>query len=194
MSRTRNRINVDLGDQHQAWLNMAEKYQQRPTTLARACLINILMGEKAAHPEITSTIIKSRHAAKGEGHLHSLNLRPDELQALDHYAKMLGVNRHQALRYIVREFTAREPHFTSEERIELGRSNVYLSRCCTNLNQMAKKINSLARDEVRFGDLKFLTEQVREQCKELKDKMLLHTGTVWDLINAVRNRLAVNEP
>ncbi len=184
----RKRISVDLGDQHDAWFLLAQKYNQRPSTMAREALISILVGEKASSPEITKEIKKNCHSDRESKVRQEISLRDDEAAALDRYAKKIGVNRHQAIIYIIREFVANEVHFSDEETTELAISNSNLRKISTNLNQMAKKINSLAQDEVKYRDLKSLTAQVGSQCKELKRQVKLHCQTVWTLINTARNR------
>jgi len=185
---TRKKMTIDLGDQHDAWYGLAKKYNQRPATLAREMLINILIAEGAALPAIHDEIKKISHAETNHVITQRLSLRKDEIDALDRYADKLGINRHQALVNIVREFVANEPQFTEDEIEAVYHSNHILRKNSVALNQMAKKINSLAQDEVKYSDLKSLTLQVKKQCLEVKKQIELHCRTVWDLINVGRER------
>ena len=54
---------------------------------------------------------------------------------------------------------------------------------------MAKKINSLAKDEVYYEDIKSLIESVRRECRDLKNKIMSHSEAVYDLVNASRYRI-----
>lgn len=184
----RQRLNLDLGDQHEAWCRLASKYNQRPATLAREALLNIMLAENASFAEIKDDIKKISHAEKDTKVRQELSLRQDEIEALDRYADKLGVNRHQALVNIVREFVANEPQFTEDEIEAVYHSNHILRKNSVALNQMAKKINSLAQDEVKYSDLKSLTFQVKKQCLEVKKQIELHCRTVWDLVNVGRER------
>lgn len=184
----RQRLNLDLGDQHEAWCRLASKYNQRPATLAREALLNIMLAENASFAEIKDDIKKISHAEKDAKIRQELSLRQDEIEALDRYAQKLGVNRHQALVNIVREFVANEPQFTEDEIEAVYHSNHILRKNSVALNQMAKKINSLAQDEVKYSDLKSLTFQVKKQCLEVKKQIELHCRTVWDLVNVGRER------
>lgn len=181
-------LTVDLGDQHEAWYSLAEKYNQRPSTMAREALISILIGEKASIPEIKKELKKNSRPDKNTKVRQELSLRQDEIEALDRYADKLGVNRHQALVNIVREFVANEPQFTEDEIEAVYHSNHILRKNSVALNQMAKKINSLAQDEVKYSDLKSLTFLVKKQCLEVKKQIELHCRTVWDLVNVGRER------
>lgn len=188
---TRNRLSIDLGDQHNAWIKLCRKYKQRPSTMAREVLLNLMICEKCADTNIRSDLIKVSHADKTEAIKQKISLRPDEAAALDRYAQTMGVKRHDALIMIIREFVANEPQFTFDEVDALCRSNHHIRRCAVNLNEMAKKINSLAKDEVYYDDIKSLIESVRRECRELKHKIMCHSEAVYNLINASRFRIPI---
>ena len=188
---TRNRLSIDLGDQHDAWINLCKKLKQRPSTLAREVLLNVMICEESANTSITADLHKISHADKTEVIKQKISLRPDEAAALDRYAETMGVKRHDALVMIIREFVANEPQFTFDEIDALCRSNRNMRKCAANLNEMAKKINSLAKDGVYYNDIKTLIESVRRECRELKNKILSHSEAVYDLIYAGKYRIPV---
>lgn len=188
----RNRLSIDLGDQHEAWINFCKKYKQRPSTMAREVLLDVMICEKLNNQKIIADLKKISHAEADKVIKQRVSLRADEIAALDRFAQTMKVKRHDALVMIIREFVANEPHFTSDEVSAVYRSNVSMRKCVVNLNEMAKKINSLAKDEVYYDDIKSLITRVRRECRDMKQKIELHTKCVWDMVNAGRNRVLLN--
>jgi tRNA U34 5-carboxymethylaminomethyl modifying enzyme MnmG/GidA len=186
---TRHRLSIDLGDQHEAWINICKKYKQRPSTMAREVLLDVMIGERANFSKIIEDLKKISHAEADKVIKQRVSLRADEIAALDRFAQIMEVKRHDALVMIIREFVANEPHFTYDEISAVQRSNRYMRMCTTNLNEMAKKINSLAKDEVYYDDIKSLITRVRQECRDLKQKVELHTKCVWNLFYTGRNRV-----
>ena len=188
----RNRLSIDLGDQHEAWINFCKKYKQRPSTMAREVLLDVMICEKLNNPKIIADLKKISHAEADKVIKQRVSLRADEIAALDRFAQTMEVKRHDALVMIIREFVANEPHFTYDEISAVYRSNHHMRKCVVNLNQMAKKINSLAKDEVYYDDIKSLITSVRRECRDMYHKVELHARCVWDMVNAGRNRVLLN--
>ena len=157
---TRHRLSIDLGDQHEAWINICKKYKQRPSPMAREVLLDVMIGERANFSKIIEDLKKISHAEADKVIKQRVSLRADDIAALDRFAQIMEVKRHDALVMIIREFVANEPHFTYDEISAVQRSNRYMRMCTTNLNEMAKKINSLAKDEVYYDDIKSLITRV----------------------------------
>ena len=59
---TRHRLSIDLGDQHEAWINICKKYKQRPSTMAREVLLDVMIGERANFSKIIEDLKKISHA------------------------------------------------------------------------------------------------------------------------------------
>ena len=54
----RNRLSIDLGEQHEAWINFCKKYKQRPSTMAREVLLDVMICEKLNNPKIIADLKK----------------------------------------------------------------------------------------------------------------------------------------
>ncbi|MBQ3679416.1 MAG: hypothetical protein II929_07900 [Succinivibrio sp.] len=198
---TRNRLSIDLGDQHYAWIELCRKFKQRPATLAREVLRDLMICERAKCSDIIRDLIKISHTDADKVVKQKVSLRADEIEALDRYASELGIKRHDALVRIIRDFVANEPQFSKEEIEALQLSNKNLSDCAVSLCEMGKKINSLAKDKAFYEDLKPLIVSVRRECRDLKHKIELHTKAIYDVVNAgkyriplkIKGKLAQNE-
>lgn len=186
---TRNRLSIDLGDQHDAWIELSRRFEQRPATLAREVLRDLIICERAKCRDIIRELIKKSHAKPDKAVKQRISLRADEIEALDRYARELGVKRHDALVRIVRDFVANEPQFSKKELEALQQSNKSMTDCALNLSEMGRKINSLAKDKAYYEDLKPLIVSVRRECRELKHKIELHAKAVCDVINAGKSRI-----
>ncbi|MDY6420321.1 MAG: hypothetical protein SPL03_07235, partial [Succinivibrio dextrinosolvens] len=90
---------------------------------------------------------KKSHAKPDKAVKQRISLRADEIEALDRYARELGVKRHDALVRIVRDFVANEPQFSKKELEALQQSNKSMTDCALSLSEMGRKINSLAKDK-----------------------------------------------
>lgn len=156
--------------------------------MAREVLLDMMIGEKANFRKIKEDLIKRSHAEADKVIKQRISLRADEIAALDRFAQTMEVKRHDALSMIIREFVANEPHFTYDEISAVYRSNNHMRKCVVNLNQMAMKINSLAKDEVYYGDIKNPITRVRRECRDMKQKIELHTRWVWDMVNAGKTK------
>lgn len=186
---TRNRLSIDLGDQHDAWIELSRRFEQRPATLAREVLRDLIICERAKCRDIIRELIKKSHAKPDKAVKQRISLRADEIEALDRYARELGVKRHDALVRIVRDFVANEPQFSKKELEALQQSNKSMTDCALSLSEMGRKINSLAKDKAYYEDLKPLIVSVRRECRELKHKIELHAKAVCDVINAGKSRI-----
>lgn len=186
---TRNRLSIDLGDQHDAWLELSRRFEQRPATLAREVLRDLIICERAKCSDIIRELIKMSHAKSDKAVKQRISLRADEIEALDRYARELGIKRHDALVRIVRDFVANEPQFSKKELEALQLSNKNMTDCAVSLSKMGRKINSLAKDKAYYEDLKSLIVSVRRECRELKHKIELHAKSVCDVVNAGKNRI-----
>lgn len=186
---TRNRLSIDLGDQHEAWIELCRKFEQRPATLAREVLRDLVICERAKRSDIIQELIKISHVQPDKSVKQRISLRTDEIEALDRYARELGIKRHDALVRIVRDFVANEPQFSKKELEALQLSNKNMTDCAVRLSKMGKKINSLAKDRSFYEDLKPLIISVRRECRELKHKIELHSKAVCDVVNAGKNRI-----
>ncbi|MDY6420322.1 MAG: hypothetical protein SPL03_07240 [Succinivibrio dextrinosolvens] len=56
---TRNRLSIDLGDQHDAWIELSRRFEQRPATLAREVLRDLIICERAKCRDIIRELIKN---------------------------------------------------------------------------------------------------------------------------------------
>lgn len=186
---TRNRLSIDLGDQHDAWIELCRKFEQRPATLAREVLRDLVICERAKCSDIIQELIKMSHAQPDKAIKQRISLRPDEIEALDRYSSELGIKRHDALVRIVRDFVANEPQFSKKEIEALQFSNKNMRDCAVSLSEMGKKINSLAKDMAYYEDLKPLIVSVRRECRDLKHKIELHAKAIYDVINAGKSRI-----
>ena len=186
---TRNRLSIDLGDQHNAWIELCRKFEQRPATLAREVLRDLVICERAKCSDIIQELIKMSHAQPDKAIKQRISLRADEIEALDRYARELGIKRHDALVRIVRDFVANEPQFSKKELEALQLSNKNMTNCAVSLSKMGRKINFLAKDKAYYEDLKSLIVSVRRECRALKHKIELHSKAVCDVVNAGKNRI-----
>lgn len=177
----RQRLYVDLGEQHEAWLAYAKSCGIKPNTLAALILKELLKQEglDEAPEYVPSTAKRGLY----------IRLNADELAFLDEYAAKMKRTRQKAIIAVIRNAIASEPQFSLDEEITLKNSNRELSRIGVNLNQITRKLNSL--NMVTYQDNRLLLKRVLESTDKLSGQIKKHVDLVWDVINAGRYRMAL---
>ena len=149
MNKIRHRINIDLGNYHEAWLAIAKEIGVKPTSLASA-VIKAAIDEHRQQQQgnIEKKSLESFLPPKGAKKDVRLYLNDDELAAVDRMAEQLGKNRNQTLIAIIRSYVANEPQYTQDEIIELRNANNELRKIGVNLNQIAHHTNTIDFDRI----------------------------------------------
>lgn len=179
----RKRIKLDLGDEHEAWLELAKAYGHRPATLAGAVLRQMI-AEYRQSGKLEPRYVR---AAGKTSDLH-LRLHPDELAALDAYAERMGLSRLQALNGLLRCMVAQEIQFSLEEIAALRDSNGQLRRIGVNLNQIAKSAHAAGSTHFSEQAVRALYNRLLKQTAELDAMINVHVAKVWRLVNSARYR------
>ena len=182
----RKRLAIDLGDDYQAWLDLAKSLNQRPNTLARIVLRDLIK-------EYKQGIIKkekyvARLPAKNQVDIRC-RLNQKETASLDLYCREFDYSRARAVISILRTFLHKEVQFTLEERVALRESNTNLRAIGTNLNQIARRTNKIDMSKLsNQTEIRSLVLGLIERTKSLNDSILKHTKKVYELINTARLR------
>ena len=103
MNKIRHRINIDLGNYHEAWIAIAKEIGVKPTSLASA-VIKAAIDEHRQQQQgnIEKKSLESFLPPKDAKKDVRLYLNDDELAAVDRMAEQLGKNRNQTLIAIIR--------------------------------------------------------------------------------------------
>lgn len=192
-SKKRRQITVNLGEHHDAFLELAKKYDVKPATLAAIIIKQAISDEVQNGDKRIANLIPS--PTNNTSHQH-LRLRSDELKILDEYASIMGQTRHQALVGLVRAITVNEPQFTIGEIEQLDRSNFELHKIGVNLNQIAHRTNTV--DFKNFGpqQASIIMELINslidrtDGCLRMIEK---HIDSVWKLVNSARFRTELKQ-
>lgn len=153
VEKKRRQLTVNLGEFHDAFLELAAKYAVKPATLAAAILKQSVSDEIQNGDKKIALLITPNNSKAVHQHLR---LREDELKVLDEYSSIMGQTRHQALVGLVRAITVNEPQFTIGEIESLEKSNYELHKIGVNLNQIAHKTNMLDLEKFKIRKLKSL--------------------------------------
>lgn len=192
-NKKRCRLAIDLGEHHEAFLELAKKYDVKPATLAAIIIKQVISDEVQNGDKRIACLIPA--ATNNTSHQH-LRLRADELKILDEYASIMGQTRHQALVGLVRAITVNEPQFTIGEIEQLDRSNYELHKIGVNLNQIAHRTNTV--DFKNFGpqQASIIMELINslidrtDGCLRMIEK---HIDSVWKLVNSARFRTELKQ-
>lgn len=186
----RQRININLGSDHQTWLNLASEFQVKPTTLAAALLKSVIAEyNEGKTSDIKKSIAMYVSPSNSSTKEIKLRLHEDEIAALDLFADKIGKNRHQALIAIIRSFVASETQFSLDEIDTLRASNLELNHIGVNLNQIAHRTNTVDFD--RINDSKRIAQLVKNltvRTNNLNEIIKKHVAKVWLVLNAGRYR------
>ena len=103
----------------------------------------------------------------------------------------MGISKTQAIRTLIRYFTANEPQYTLDETDALESSNEELRMIGVNINQIARRVNSM--DVRRFNNydaktIKELVTRLVNRVDKLSGAIIDHTAKVYALINAGKHR------
>ena len=178
----RNRMSIDLGPQHDAWLNLAKKLGKRPATLA-AEVLKYVLEDNDAQAEVT-TVNEARRGVY-------IRLHEDELECLDVMASELGKTRQRTVVAIIRDAIAAEPQFSTAEENALKESNYQLAKIGVNLNQIAYRVNGMWKVDLKNAQGRELLKRLNERTDALTEAIHRHVDMVWKLINAGRYRISL---
>lgn len=178
------KLQVYLGDQHEAWQKYAEANGWRPATLAAELLKLQLQQQNAA-------LLPPKLPLKSDSRIQ-IRLRKDETALLDQFAQRMGRTRQQALAAIVRAALAAEPQFSLDEEKTLKQSIRKVDSIGVNINQIARRLNSphfLELFRENGGNALDMLRQLTDSMQQLNLIIAKHSGYVWGIINAARHRL-----
>ena len=190
MNKIRHRINIDLGNYHEAWIAIAKEIGVKPTSLASA-VIKAAIDEHRQQQQnnVEKKTLESYLQPEGSKTDVRLFLNLDELAAVDRMAEQLGKNRNQTLIAIIRSYVANEPQYTQDEIIELRNANNELRKIGVNLNQIAHHTNTIDFERITDGkSVKELLKNFTKRAESISTTIDNHVSKVWELINAGRYR------
>lgn len=182
MEKTRKQLTVNLGEQHDAWIALAQKLGRRPATLA-AEVLKYVLEDNDAQAEVT-TVNEARRGIY-------IRLHEDELECLDVMAAELGKTRQKTIIAIIRDAIAAEPQFSTAEEATLKESNYQLARIGVNLNQIAHRVNGMGNVDLKNARGRDLLKRLNERTDALTTAINKHVDIVWKLINAGRYRISL---
>ena len=99
-------------------------------------------------------------------HRFSMRLTIVEYEALTNCADNYGVSRSQVVRRLIRELVRQRPDYFGDEKIQLRDLFRGLSQAGTNLNQIARKLNT--DNECDEAELEKVLADTRSQLKIIK--------------------------
>ena len=189
---SRKRLYVDLGDYHDEWLQISEKFNVKPSSFAAALIKNTIDEIKQQNENISFKLDDlAEHIQDKKRTNIFLRLNSEETAALELYAAHIGRSKTQAVISILRSYLANQPSYTLDEEDALENSNEELRMIGVNLNQVAHRVNMMDLDSFAKQDIedvkeliKRLTKKTETISKEIKE----HTKKVFDLLNAGRHR------
>ena len=192
-NKKRCRLAIDLGEHHEAFLELAKKYDVKPATLAAIIIKQAISDEVQNGDKRIACLIPA--ATNNTSHQH-LRLREDELKVLDEYSSIMGQTRHQALVGLVRAITVNEPQFTIGEIESLEKSNYELHKIGVNLNQIAHKTNMLDLEKFKNTQAEIIMQLINsliDRTDGCHNMIVKHIETVWKLINSARFRTKLKQ-
>ena len=189
IKKQRKQLSINLGEYHDEWLELSKQFNVRPATFAAALIRNAIEAHKLQQWDASDLKALADYLSSEKKKEFKVILRRDELAALDRFAGHMGISKTQAIRTLIRYFTANEPQYTLDETDALEKSNGELRMIGVNLNQIAHKVNSM--DVKRFNDydaqtIKELLNRLINKTENLRGSLLDHTKKVYDLINRGR--------
>lgn len=188
----RKRIYVDLGDYHNEWIQISERFGVKPSSFASALIKNTIDEIKQQNEIISFKLDNlAEHIQEKRTTELKLRLNQEETAALELFAAHIGRSKTQAVISILRSYLANQPSYTLDEEDALENSNEELRMIGVNLNQVAHRVNMMDLDSFAKQDvedvkklIKRLTKKTETISKEIKE----HTKKVFDLLNAGRHR------
>lgn len=193
VEKKRRQLTVNLGEFHDAFLELATKYAVKPATLAAAILKQAVSDEIQNGDKKIALLITPNNSKAVHQHLR---LREDELRVLDEYSAIMGQTRHQALVGLVRAITVNEPQFTIGEIESLEKSNYELHKIGVNLNQIAHKTNMLDLEKFKNTQAEIIMQLINsliDRTDGCHNMIVKHIETVWKLINSARFRTKLKQ-
>ena len=189
IQKKRKQLSINLGPYHEEWLKLSRQFQVRPATFAAALIRNAIEAHKLQQWDASDLKALADYLSSEEKKEFKVILRRDELAALDRFAGHMGISKTQAIRALIRYFTANEPQYTLDETDALEKSNGELRMIGVNLNQIAHKVNAI--DIKRFNEydaqtIKELLNRLINKTENLRGAILDHTKKVIALINRGR--------
>ncbi|WP_281071208.1 plasmid mobilization relaxosome protein MobC [Succinivibrio dextrinosolvens] len=185
--KKRKQLSINLGSYHDEWIKISRQYNVRPATFAAALIRNAIEAHKLQQWDASDLKALADYLSSEEKKEFKVILRRDELAALDRFAGHMGISKTQAIRALIRYFTVNEPQYTLDETDALEKSNEEMRMIGVNLNQIARKVNSM--DVKRFNDydaktIKELVTRLVNRVDKLSGAIIDHTAKVYALINA----------
>ena len=182
----RKRIYIDLGEDHQMWLDLSKSLNQKPNTLARVALKKLIEDYKQ---NIIDNIKYQNHITEKEEpcQIH-IRLNNSEATLLKAYAKEFNYSNARAVIAILRSVLKQEIQFTIDEKVLLKESNKELRAIGNNLNQITKRINNINFSNFNTDKLELLIKSLYENNSKLSERILKHTKAVYKLINKSKRR------
>lgn len=189
IKKQRKQLSINLGEYHDEWLELSKQFNVRPATFAAALIRNAIEAHKLQQWDASDLKALADYLSSEERKEFKVILRREELAALNRFAGHLGVSKTQAIRALIRYFTANEPQYTLDETDALEKSNGELRMIGVNLNQIAHKVNAM--DIKSFNDydaqtIKELLNRLNNKTENLRGAILDHTKKVLALINRGR--------
>lgn len=190
--KKRKQLSINLGSYHDEWIKLSRQFQVRPATFAAALIRNAIEAHKLQQWDASDLKALADYLSSEEKKGFKVILRRDELAALDRFAGHMGISKTQAIRTLIRYFTANEPQYTLDETDALESSNEELRMIGVNINQIARRVNSM--DVRRFNNydaqtIKELLNRLINKTENLRGAILDHTEKVYSLINRGRHHL-----
>lgn len=183
----RKQLTINLGEDHDDWVQISRDLKKRPATLARNVLRELIKDYKDAKTE--KKILKVSSCIREEQKSLHLRLNNAELAMLESYAAQYGYSKPRAAIAILRSFLKKEVQFTIAEREALRESNSLIRSIGVNLNQIAKSINKINPDRLNDSEqVKMLISKIVQRADTLYTNTLTHTKYVYKLINSAKNR------
>lgn len=190
--KKRKQLSINLGSYHDEWIKLSRQFQVRPATFAATLIRNAIEAHKLQQWDASDLKALADYLSSEEKKGFKVILRRDELAALDRFAGHMGISKTQAIRTLIRYFTANEPQYTLDETDALESSNEELRMIGVNINQIARRVNSM--DVRRFNNydaqtIKELLERLINKIDKLSGAIRDHTEKVYSLINRGRHHL-----
>lgn len=182
----RKQLTINLGEDHDDWLQISRDLNMRPATLTRNVLKELIKDYKDAKTD--KKILKFSSDIKEEHKSLHLRLNNEELAILRSYAAQYGYSNPRAAIAILRSVLKQEIQFTIDEKVLLKESNKELRAIGNNLNQITKRINNINFSNFNTDKLELLIKSLYENNSKLSERILKHTKAVYKLINKSKRR------
>lgn len=137
MGNRLNRINIDLGQYKQPWVEYCRTRNETPSSLFR----------QLAAREMADAAVVPAVAAAGGKVRKQIQLTPEELVFVIQEARRAGLSETRWITALIRSKMSSEPQLGQSEMEILGRSNLALLAIGRNLNQLARVANGSAAVE-----------------------------------------------